>query len=249
MNEDETTHFGYTEVPLAEKTRRVAAVFHAVANKYDVMNDAMSLGVHRLWKRYAVELSGARAGQQVLDLASGTGDLVKLLAPKVGRHGMIVASDINASMLDVGRARLVDAGVVGNVCFALNNAEILPFADNSFDLVTIAFGLRNVTHKERALAAMQRVLKPGGRALILEFSQPVLQWLRPVYDAYSFNVLPWLGQLIADDAASYRYLVESIRKHPSQVQLQAMMETAGFMACDYFNLSGGIVAVHRGFKF
>lgn len=248
QHDDTTTHFGFERVPVGEKVRRVAQVFDAVANKYDVMNDVMSLGVHRLWKRMAVELSGVRVGQRVLDLASGTGDLAARLAQLTGPQGSVVASDINGSMLSAGRSRLIDRGVVGNVAFVLANAERLPFPDQHFDCVTIGFGLRNVTDKDAALREMYRVLRPSGRALVLEFSRPVLPGLQPVYDAYSFNVLPRLGQWIAGDAASYRYLAESIRMHPDQRTLQGMMELAGFERCDYFNYSGGIVAIHRGYK-
>jgi demethylmenaquinone methyltransferase/2-methoxy-6-polyprenyl-1,4-benzoquinol methylase len=248
MSERETTHFGYQEVPVDEKAGRVRQVFDSVASSYDLMNDLMSLGVHRLWKRQAVALAGVRRGQRVLDLASGTGDLAERFAGIVGPDGMVVMSDINAAMLSQGRDRLLDLGVVGNLDYSLANAERLPFASNSFDCVTIGFGLRNVTRKEWALAEMQRVLRAGGRALILEFSHPTSRALGRVYDIYSFSVLPGLGRLIAKDAESYRYLAESIRMHPDQETLKAMMETAGFERCDYFNLTGGIVAIHRGFK-
>ena len=245
---DKTTHFGFRNVPVTEKTRHVREVFDSVADNYDLMNDLMSFGIHRLWKRFAINMAGLKPGQQVLDLAGGTGDLTRLMAPAVGPSGHIVLSDINAAMLENGRRRLLDKGVSGNVSFALANAEQLPFADNRFDLVTMAFGLRNVTDKQRALNAIFRVLKPGGRLLVLEFSKPVAA-LKPVYDFYSFNVLPKLGQLIARDAPSYRYLAESIRMHPDQPTLQAMMQQAGFERCDYHNLTGGIVAIHRGYKF
>ena len=245
---DKTTHFGFRNVPVTEKTRHVREVFDSVADNYDLMNDLMSFGIHRLWKRFAINMAGLKPGQQVLDLAGGTGDLTRLMAPAVGPSGYIVLSDINAAMLENGRRRLLDKGVSGNVTFALANAEQLPFADNRFDLVTMAFGLRNVTDKQRALSAIFRALKPGGRLLVLEFSKPVAA-LKPVYDFYSFNVLPKLGQLIARDAPSYRYLAESIRMHPDQPTLQAMMEQAGFERCDYHNLTGGIVAIHRGYKF
>ena len=244
---DKTTHFGFRNVPVTEKTRHVREVFDSVADNYDVMNDLMSFGIHRLWKRFAINMAGLKPGQQVLDLAGGTGDLTRLMAPAVGPSGHIVLSDINAAMLANGRRRLLDRGISGNVTFALANAEQLPFADNRFDLVTMAFGLRNVTDKQRALSAIFRALKPGGRLLVLEFSKPVAA-LKPVYDFYSFNVLPKLGQLIAKDAPSYRYLAESIRMHPDQPTLQAMMEQAGFERCDYHNLTGGIVAIHRGYK-
>ncbi|MBS1202115.1 MAG: bifunctional demethylmenaquinone methyltransferase/2-methoxy-6-polyprenyl,4-benzoquinol methylase, partial [Chromatiaceae bacterium] len=248
MSEKETTHFGYQQVPVDEKVGRVRQVFDSVASRYDLMNDLMSLGVHRIWKRQTVALAGVRRGQQVLDLASGTGDLAERFAGIVGADGAVVMSDINAAMLTQGRDRLIDKGRVGNLHFALANAERLPFASGSFDCVTIGFGLRNVTHKEWALAEMQRVLRPGGRALILEFSHPTTRALSRVYDLYSFSVLPNLGRLIAKDAESYQYLAESIRMHPDQETLRAMMEEAGFERCDYFNLSGGIVAIHRGYK-
>jgi demethylmenaquinone methyltransferase/2-methoxy-6-polyprenyl-1,4-benzoquinol methylase len=244
---DKTTHFGFRNVPFTEKTRHVREVFDSVADNYDLMNDLMSFGIHRLWKRFAINMAGLKPGQQVLDLAGGTGDLTRLMAPAVGPSGHIVLSDINAAMLANGHRRLLDSGISGNVTFALANAEQLPFADNRFDLVTMAFGLRNVTDKQRALNAIFRALKPGGRLLVLEFSKPVAA-LKPVYDFYSFNVLPKLGQLIAKDAPSYRYLAESIRMHPDQRTLQAMMEQAGFERCDYHNLTGGIVAIHRGYK-
>ena len=244
-----TTHFGYQQVPLEDKARKVAEVFHSVANKYDLMNDLMSLGLHRIWKRIAVEMTGLRAGQRVLDLAGGTGDLAALMAPLVGNQGEVVLSDINASMLDVGRARLVDRGIVGNVTFIQADAESLPFPDNHFDCITIAFGLRNVTNKDRALASMLRVLKPGGRLLVLEFSKPTLAALRPIYDAYSLKVLPVLGKAITGDAASYQYLAESIRMHPDQETLKQMLQTAGFERVEYFNMTAGVVAVHRGYKF
>ena len=245
---DKTTHFGFRNVPVSEKTRHVRQVFDSVADNYDLMNDLMSFGIHRLWKRFAINMAGLKQGQQVLDLAGGTGDLTRLMAPAAGPSGHIVLSDINAAMLDNGRRQLLDKGIAGNVTFALVNAEQLPFADNRFDLVTMAFGLRNVTDKQRALNAIFRVLRPGGRLLVLEFSKPVAA-LKPAYDFYSFTVLPKLGQLIARDAPSYRYLAESIRMHPDQPTLQAMMEQAGFERCDYHNLTGGIVAIHRGYKF
>jgi demethylmenaquinone methyltransferase / 2-methoxy-6-polyprenyl-1,4-benzoquinol methylase len=245
----ETTHFGYQEVPVEEKAARVGAVFRSVAGKYDLMNDLMSVGLHRLWKRQAVTLANVRRGHRILDLASGTGDLARLMAERVGKQGQVVLSDINEAMLDRGRERLTDAGVVGNVDFVLANAEYLPFPANYFDRVTIAFGLRNVTHKERALAEMRRVLKPGGSVLVLEFSQLYVEPLRPLYDLYSFQLLPRIGKLVTGDADSYRYLAESIRVHPDQETLRAMMEEAGLEDCEYFNLAGGIVAVHRGYKY
>ena len=249
MDHSETTHFGYQTVAADEKVRKVAGVFDSVAGKYDLMNDLMSLGVHRLWKRFAISLTGLRPGDRVLDLAGGTGDLTSRMLPLVGPKGRVILSDINANMLGEGRRRLVDAGVIGNVDYVQADAEQLPFPDQTFHCITIGFGLRNVTRKERALEAMQRVLKPGGRVIILEFSHPVAPGLKPAYDLYSFAVLPALGQLVAHDAASYRYLAESIRLHPDQETLLQMMEAAGFERCQYFNLSGGIVAVHRGYKF
>jgi len=249
MEQPETTHFGYQTVAAGEKARKVAGVFDSVASKYDLMNDLMSLGIHRLWKRFAIGISGVRAGDRVLDLAGGTGDLTSRMLPLVGPKGLVVLSDINASMLSEGRRRLVDEGVIGNVVYAQVDAEQLPFPDNTFDCITMAFGLRNVTYKERALAAMVRALRPGGRAIILEFSHPVAPGLKPIYDLYSFTVLPALGKLVANDAASYRYLAESIRMHPDQETLLHMMEAVGFERCQYFNLTGGVVAVHRGYKF
>ena len=247
-NIGETTHFGYQTVNAWEKEQKVADVFTSVATKYDIMNDLMSFGIHRLWKRYAIKLTGVAAGQQVLDIAGGTGDLARAFSRAVGRSGRVVLSDINAAMLDVGRTRLINAGC-NNVDFVLANAETLePFADDSFDLVTISFGLRNVTDKQKALEAMHRVLKPGGRLVVLEFSKPIFEPLSKAYDLYSFTALPLMGKLVANDADSYQYLAESIRMHPDQVTLRAMMEQAGFVNCDYHNLTGGIVAVHRGFK-
>jgi demethylmenaquinone methyltransferase/2-methoxy-6-polyprenyl-1,4-benzoquinol methylase len=244
----EETHFGYKTVNKSEKQARVADVFTSVAKKYDIMNDLMSFGIHRLWKRYAISLSGVRAGQHVLDIAGGTGDLSKVFSREVGRSGKVVLSDINAAMLEVGRERLINAGC-NNVDFVLANAETLaPFDDNSFDLLTISFGLRNVTDKDAALRAMYRVLKPGGRLLILEFSKPVFEPLSKAYDLYSFTALPMMGKLVANDSESYKYLAESIRMHPDQQTLKQIMEQAGFENCDYHNLTAGIVAVHRGFK-
>jgi demethylmenaquinone methyltransferase/2-methoxy-6-polyprenyl-1,4-benzoquinol methylase len=246
--QDKTTHFGYQQVAAEEKAGLVRGVFDSVASRYDLMNDLMSLGIHRLWKRFAVELAGVQRGQRVLDLASGTGDLVDRFAGLVGPEGLVVMTDINAAMLSRGRDRMLDHGHVGNLSYAQVDAEALPFPDNSFDCITIAFGLRNVTHKERALAAMYRALKPGGRALVLEFSKPTSKPLAKLYDLYSFNLLPAMGRLVAGDADSYRYLAESIRMHPDQQTLKQMLETAGFERCDVHNLTGGIVAVHRGFK-
>lgn len=245
---DKTTHFGFQQVPEEEKARHVRGVFDSVAGDYDLMNDVMSFGIHRLWKRLAVEMANIQPGQQVLDLAGGTGDLVMLIAPKLGPLGRVVLSDINSAMIRTGRARLLDQGVGGNVEYLQADAEQLPFADHSFDCITMAFGLRNVTRKQAALESMYRVLKPGGRVLILEFSRPTAL-LRPAYDFYSFSILPRLGRLIAGDAASYRYLAESIRMHPDQKALLGMLEAAGFESCDYHNLTGGIVAIHRGYKF
>jgi len=244
---DDTTHFGYKTVNKSNKANLVADVFHSVAEQYDVMNDLMSLGIHRLWKRYAIALSGVRPGQRVLDLAGGTGDLTRLMASKVGSEGSIVLSDINHSMIEVGRKRMINEGLVSNIEYVQANAETLPFADNEFDLVTMAFGLRNVTDKDKALASIQRVLKPGGRLLVLEFSKPLSETLGKVYDNYSFNILPQLGKLIANDSESYQYLAESIRMHPDQDGLKNMILEAGFDHCDVHNLSGGIVALHRGF--
>lgn len=245
---DKSTHFGFQKVPVEEKAQRVRNVFDSVATDYDLMNDVMSLGIHRLWKRLAIGMANIRPGQQVLDLAGGTGDLALLIAPRVGQQGRVVLSDINNAMIRTGRARLLDRGIAGNVEYVQADAERLPFPDNSFDCITMAFGLRNVTHKQAALDAMYRVLKPGGRLLILEFSRPAAL-LKPAYDFYSFSILPRLGQLIARDADSYRYLAESIRMHPEQKTLVGMLESAGFEGCDYHNLTGGIVAIHRGYKF
>jgi demethylmenaquinone methyltransferase/2-methoxy-6-polyprenyl-1,4-benzoquinol methylase len=246
---DQTTHFGFREVPESAKAGLVGQVFDSVAGRYDLMNDVMSLGIHRLWKRFAVGQAGVRPGQNVLDVAGGTGDLSAVFAKQVLPGGRVTVADINAAMLEVGRARLADRGLSGNIEFVQADAECLPFPDNHFDRITIAFGLRNVTRQDRALASMYRVLKPGGRLLVLEFSKPVLPGLGAVYDAYSFNLLPKLGKLIASDEASYRYLVESIRKHPDQETLKGLMEAAGFERVHYFNLSGGIVALHKGYKF
>jgi demethylmenaquinone methyltransferase/2-methoxy-6-polyprenyl-1,4-benzoquinol methylase len=243
-----TTHFGFRDVPVEEKKKLVGQVFSSVARQYDLMNDLMSLGIHRVWKRYFVGTSGVKRGDRVLDLAGGTGDIAALLHERVGETGSVVLGDINAAMLSVGRDRLTDRGLVRGLEYVQLNAEALPFPDTSFDLVTIAFGLRNVTEKANALREMHRVLKVGGRALVLEFSQVKPEWFRPVYDFHSFKVLPRLGQLFANDADSYQYLAESIRKHPPQDELKAMMETAGFARCEYRNLSAGIVAIHSGYK-
>ncbi|TNF34180.1 MAG: bifunctional demethylmenaquinone methyltransferase/2-methoxy-6-polyprenyl-1,4-benzoquinol methylase UbiE [Gammaproteobacteria bacterium] len=246
MTDRNKTHFGYREVDTDDKVRLVGEVFHSVARRYDLMNDLLSGGIHRLWKRFAIELSGVRPGHRVLDLAGGTGDLAKLMAPKVGDSGCVVLADINDSMLSVGRDRLTDRGITRNVGFVQANAEALPFPDRYFDCVTIAFGLRNVTHKDNALAEMCRVLKPGGVALVLEFSKPRNPLLGKLYDNYSFHVMPQIGKLVADDEESYRYLAESIRMHPDQDTLKDMMERAGFSRCEYYNLTGGIVALHKG---
>jgi demethylmenaquinone methyltransferase/2-methoxy-6-polyprenyl-1,4-benzoquinol methylase len=241
--------FGYEKVAREQKAGRVREVFDSVADKYDVMNDLMSFGIHRLWKRYTLSQTNLKPGQSALDVAGGTGDLALGMSKQVGPTGRVVLSDINEAMLARGRDRLLDAGVVGNVEFSLANAEKLPFADASFDVVTIGFGLRNVTDKPAALRSMFRVLKPGGQLMILEFSKPQAPGLAPVYDAYSFGVLPALGRVIANDAASYRYLAESIRMFPDQETLAAMMRTAGFDAVKYHNLTGGIVALHRGWRY
>ena len=243
---ESTTHFGYQTVPEGEKARKVGAVFHSVARRYDLMNDLMSAGLHRAWKRYAVDISGVKAGDRVLDVAGGSGDLSRLFASRVGPSGEVVLTDINASMLGVGRDRLVDDGMV-DVPVLQCDAEKLPFPDNHFDCVCVAFGLRNMTHKERALAEMQRVLKVGGRLLVLEFSK-VWKPLAPLYDAYSFKLLPFMGKLVAKDADSYQYLAESIRMHPDQETLRQMMLQAGFAKVDYYNLSAGVVALHKGWK-
>jgi demethylmenaquinone methyltransferase/2-methoxy-6-polyprenyl-1,4-benzoquinol methylase len=249
MNDtDRTADFGFEKVAWGEKAGRVREVFASVAGKYDVMNDLMSFGVHRLWKQFALALTGLRTGQQALDVAGGTGDLALGMLRQVGKTGRVVLSDINASMLERGRDRLLDAGLVGNVECLVADAERLPFDDNAFDCVMIGFGLRNVTDKAAALRSMHRVLKPGGQLLVLEFSTPVAPGLRPIYDAYSFKVLPLLGRFVAKDAASYRYLAESIRMHPDQETLLDMLRTAGFEQARYHNLSGGIVALHRGYK-
>jgi demethylmenaquinone methyltransferase / 2-methoxy-6-polyprenyl-1,4-benzoquinol methylase len=240
-----TTHFGFKTVEENEKQKKVGEVFHSVAQKYDVMNDVMSAGMHRLWKRFAVDTSGVKAGDKVLDIAGGSGDLSKLFAKKVGATGEVILTDINASMLSVGRDRMIDAGL--NVPAMQCNAEQLPFADNSFDCVIVAFGLRNMTHKDIALKEMQRVLKVGGRLLVLEFSK-VWQPLEKIYDTYSFKLLPMMGKLIANDAESYQYLAESIRMHPDQEALKQMMQDAGLGKVDYYNLSAGVVALHKGYK-
>lgn len=248
MTENESTHFGFETINAREKAQRVRAVFDSVATRYDLMNDLMSFGIHRLWKRFAVELAGIRRGQKILDLASGTGDLAARFAGLVGPGGLVVMTDINAAMLNQGRIRMADAGLVGNVLYTQVNAERIPFPDHSFDCITIAFGLRNVTDKQQALNEMARVLRPGGRVLVLEFSHPQGKPLQSAYNLYSFKLLPKIGKVVANDEASYRYLAESIRMHPDQETLKEMMEQAGLERCDYHNLTGGIVAVHRGFK-
>src|ERR1700691_5114851 len=245
---DRSVDFGFEKVPRAQKAERVRAVFSSVAGKYDLMNDLMSFGAHRLWKHFTLSLTGLKAGQRALDVAGGTGDLAVGLARQVGKTGQVVLSDINPDMLSAGRDRLIDAGFAGNVECVLADAERLPCADDTFDCITIGFGLRNVTDKAAALSSMYRVLKPGGQLLVLEFSTPVAKGLKPLYDAYSFNVLPLLGRLVAEDSASYRYLAESIRMHPNQETLLEMLQTAGFAQARYHNLTGGIVALHRGYK-
>jgi len=249
MTDEPLTDFGFQRIPRSEKAQRVRGVFDSVADRYDLMNDLMSAGLHRLWKRFTLGLTGLRPGQLALDVAGGTGDLSAGLARQVGDAGLVVLTDINTAMLDRGRDRLIDEGLVANVRYVRANAEALPFAGDTFHCITIGFGLRNVTDKAAALASMHRVAKPGGRLLVLEFSRPVAPGLNPLYDAYSFRILPLLGKLVAGDEASYRYLAESIRMHPDQEALLAMMREAGWEDCKYHNLSGGIVAVHRGFKY
>ena len=246
--EENTTDFGFTRVARDAKAGMVRGVFDSVASRYDLMNDLMSGGIHRLWKRFTIELSAARPGQTVLDIAGGTGDLAARLSRLVGSEGKVILADINAAMLEVGRDRLIDKGATGNIEVVQADAQVLPFEDNSIDCITIAFGLRNVTDKDMALRSMLRVLRPGGRLLVLEFSKPTSPLLGKVYDQYSFQILPAMGRLIAQDADSYRYLAESIRKHPDQETLLDMMRDAGFAECQYHNMTGGIVAVHRGLK-
>ena len=247
-NTDKTTHFGYKDVPKEEKQAIVADVFHSVAAKYDVMNDLISFGVHRLWKRFTIDMSGVRPGNKVLDLAGGTGDLTKKFSKIVGPQGKVVLADINSSMLEVGRERLTNQGYVGNIEYVQANAQYLPFEDNTFDVITIAFGLRNVTDKDEALRSMLRVLKPGGRLLVLEFSQTTNPLLKKAYDLYSFTALPLMGKLVTNDSESYKYLAESIRMHPDQETLKGMMQDAGFSRVSYHNMTGGMVALHRGIK-
>jgi demethylmenaquinone methyltransferase / 2-methoxy-6-polyprenyl-1,4-benzoquinol methylase len=245
---DRLADFGYEQVPWDDKKARVRGVFDSVASRYDLMNDVMSGGLHRLWKRFTIAKTGLRPGQQALDVAAGSGDLAVGMARKVGRTGRVVVTDINAAMLDEGRTRLLNAGIAGNVDYVLADAEALPFPERSFHCVTIGFGLRNVTDKERALKSLYSVLKPGGRLLVLEFSRAELGPLAPLYELYSFRVLPRFGEWLAGDSASYRYLAESIRKHPDQETLKAMMQRAGFERCEYFNLTAGIVALHVGYR-
>lgn len=246
---EESIDFGYQKVARSHKKNLVADVFQSVAGKYDVMNDLMSFGIHRLWKRYTIDCSGVRQGMKVLDIAGGTGDLTAQFSRRVGAEGEVVLADINDAMLKVGRDKLRDRGVVGNVRYVQADAEDLPFDDNTFDVITIAFGLRNVTDKSKALRSMLRVLKPGGRVLILEFSKPVSATLNQMYDFYSFNILPKMGQVVANDSDSYQYLAESIRMHPDQDTLKGMMTDAGYEKVDYQNMTGGVVALHRGYKF
>lgn len=244
-----TTHFGYKTIDKDEKISMVAGVFHSVAKQYDVMNDLMSFGIHRLWKRFTIDSSGVRPGNSVLDLAGGTGDLTAKFSKLVGSDGRVVLADINSSMLNVGRDKLRDKGLVQNIEYVQANAEYLPFEENTFDVVTIAFGLRNVTDKDKALRSIYSVLKPGGRLLVLEFSKPEHEMLNKAYDFYSFNILPKMGELVAKDGESYQYLAESIRMHPDQETLMSMMQDAGFEQTTYKNLTGGVVALHKGYKF
>ena len=243
------THFGYQQVPESEKAGKVRGVFDSVAEQYDLRNDVMSLGIHRIWKKFTLDQARPRKGQRILDIAGGTGDLAIAFSKAVGKEGLVILSDINADMLKVGRDRLTDKGIFENVAYTQLNAESLPFEDNSFDRITIAFGLRNVTNIDKALASMQRALKPGGMCLVLEFSKPTVPGLKSIYDAYSFKILPKLGEWIASDRESYQYLVESIRMHPDQETLKQKMLDAGFDEVDYFNLTGGIVVLHKGYKY
>jgi len=249
MTDKKQTHFGYESVAVDEKESRVKHVFDSVADNYDIMNDLMSLGIHRLWKRYTSNVSQLRTGDRVLDVASGSGDLSRLFSKKVGASGHVYVTDINEAMLNVGRDRLTDAGIVKNVSFVIANAEVLPFKSNYFNCISMGFGLRNVTDKPKALASMYEKLAPGGKLMILEFSKPTLPLLKPIYDVYSFSLLPMIGQLIANDSESYKYLAESIRMHPDQDSLKKMIEQVGFEDCNYHNLSGGIVALHTAYKY
>ena len=249
MSDEGSSDFGFERVPRAEKARRVRGVFDSVADSYDLMNDLMSAGAHRLWKRFTLSLANLRPGARALDVAGGSGDLAVGLARQVGERGLVVLADINAAMLRRGRDRLIDAGLVGNVEYLQADVERLPFADGIFDCITIGFGLRNVTDKRAALGSMRRALKPGGQLLVLEFSHPSVPGLKRLYDAYSFRILPLLGRWVAGDEASYRYLAESIRMHPGQAELKAMLEAAGFAEVEIFNLAAGVVAVHRGIRF
>ena len=248
-SEEATTHFGFQTVEKNEKESKVASVFHSVAQQYDVMNDLMSFGIHRLWKRFTIDASGVRPGNKELDLAGGTGDLTAKFSQLVGREGKVILADINSSMLNVGRDKLRDRGLVQNIEYVQANAQYLPFEDNTFDVITIAFGLRNVTDKDMALRSMYRVLKPGGRLLVLEFSKPEHELVNKAYDFYSFNILPKMGELVAKDGDSYQYLAESIRMHPDQETLKSMMDNAGFEQTSFKNLTGGVVALHKGYKF
>lgn len=248
-HEQKTTHFGFQSVAWDDKEKKVGAVFKSVAKNYDLMNDLMSFGIHHVWKRFTIELSQVREGQTILDLAGGSGDLTRLLSKKVGSKGQVILADINDAMIDVGRNRLLDEGLLDNIAYVQANAQYLPFADNSFHCIVMGFGLRNVTDKNEALRSIFRTCKPGGKVMILEFSTPTMPGLKPVYDWYSFSILPRLGQFFAEDAASYQYLAESIRQHPDQDTLKAMIEQAGFEDCRYHNLSGGIVALHIAYKY
>ncbi|AXA33231.1 bifunctional demethylmenaquinone methyltransferase/2-methoxy-6-polyprenyl-1,4-benzoquinol methylase UbiE [Francisella adeliensis] len=247
--ENKTTDFGFSEVPWEQKQQKVAGVFHSVAAKYDIMNDLMSFGIHRIWKKITISKASVRKGDRVLDLAGGTGDLAYKFCQQVGDEGKVILSDINSSMLEVGKEKLTNRGCVGNIEYVQANAESLPFPDNYFDCITISFGLRNVTDKAKALASICRVLKPGGRLLVLEFSKPIVPMLSKIYDEYSFKALPFMGKIITQDAESYKYLAESIRKHPDQETLKQMMFDAGFDNAEYQNLTGGIVALHTGYKY
>ena len=244
-----STHFGFETINTDDKQSRVGDVFDSVANKYDLMNDLMSFGIHRLWKQFTIQLATIKPDMQILDLAGGTGDLAKLMVKKINGKGLITIADINANMLDVGRRRLIDLGIIHNVEYVQANAEHLPFTNNHFDLITMAFGLRNVTDKSRALASMYQCLKPGGKIMILEFSKPNLPLLAPLYDMYSFSILPKLGELFAGDKNSYQYLAESIRMHPDQETLKSMVNKVGFEDCKYYNLTGGITALHVAYKY